>query len=60
MIYLGESHKSENSRATWQVADEEARSKAHEQFSKVQKAYDVLRVPKTRREYDNGLNVSDS
>lgn len=43
-----------------QVADEGARSKAHEQFAKVQKAYDVLRVPKTRREYDSGVNVSDS
>ena len=50
----------ENEHITLQVADEEARSKAHEQFSKVQKAYDVLRVPKTRREYDSGVNVSDS
>lgn len=43
-----------------QVADDDARSKAHEQFSKVQRAYDVLKVPKTRREYDSGMNVSES
>ncbi len=43
-----------------QVADEEARTKAHEQFSKVQRAYDVLKVSKTRREYDSGMNVSDA
>jgi curved DNA-binding protein CbpA len=37
-----------------QHADEEGRRKAHERFQRLKAAYDVLRNPQTRREYDSG------
>ena len=39
-----------------QVADEADREKAHSQFAKVRKAYEVLRSPDKRKQYDNGVD----
>lgn len=41
-----------------QVASEGDRERAHSQFAKVKKAYDVLRSPEKRKQYDNGVDPS--
>ncbi len=37
-----------------QSADEQGRRKAQERFQQLKTAYEVLRNPELRREYDNG------
>lgn len=37
-----------------QNVDEQGRRKAHERFQLLKTAYEVLRNPETRREYDSG------